>query len=716
MLVVFLVFSATVLVFESFTNYSLLFKQVDQQDAQNRVTDAEISNLAFGEQMSSSQTETLVSDANLGGTHSLLPISNMNFSNSMSGWVFSRDYKIVRDNGTVKNTFENILPGGTVFTMSVTNNDNGGSCVLTSTSPSCITKVTLLLDAAFTPLMLPLPPPPSASWSVTNTTNSITWTAVGLNSGIPAGAAPVLFNWTAIAPSVPRSYYQTATVTWTTTTSTGIPINDEGSASFVTNVVTGGPGETTQPQKCSPPNVWNICAEPLSVIPGGVAGGFDPVSNAVGSESGPGSVYLDFEPTYNGQTLTNGQQLTAVMNFTSAFTVDAGQAAALQAGAADAVNFGYSLDQVISPPNPLILIDVYLVQLNPATGAVEDAIQVPNTSPVVPTAVNDFNSSGWITCGPNSVACPEPYFNPVTLAAQQDKPVWSWASSTLYELEVSVTASMPGATPPSSNYPSSLLMHFDDIGLTLHDNAAAFYVDDASASQSCVNPSPPPATVSCGVQQLDFPLPIDPSQVQSIQLTTNLDTSASSNESVTGYVFLGDVSRGTTTPVWVEVGQLEFSSSATLTFNIPAATASNFIDQSGNICGNPGSSGLCVRVYAISDGSPQTAFQLTATASAAVQTYQQNVVTMNALNNSTFPVAFTTVYVSGPDGVSNYYLTSACSAVPGLAPSPPPSPCYVNQGQTLSLQLPFAWRIDQTYMATIVTNKGLSFSESFVSP
>jgi hypothetical protein len=446
------------------------------------------------------------------------------------------------------------------------------------------------------------------------------------------------------------------------------------------------------------------------VIPGGAVAGYDPISSGVGSESGPGSVYLNFEPTYNGAALVAGQELTAIMNLTSAFTIDAGQAAALATAgpSVDALNFGFSLDQVIAPPNPLILMQQYLVQLNPVTGGIMDIIQIPNTTPVVPTQVNNFNASGWITCGPNSTNCPsdvthtEPSFNPSTLDLAQNGHAWNWAASTLYELEISVAISMPGASPPSIDYPSSVLMHFDDIGLSLQDLPTAFYADNAAAPL-----------------QIRIVPPVDPSQVQSLELTTNVALSTTQAEKVTAYVYVQDVSVGPGNPVWVEVGQLELSSSATIAVNIPAASASNFLDNTGTICGVPG---ICVRVFAISDGT--TSFQtLTVSASAVIQTYQQNVASLVVLNNSTFPVGFTNVYISGPDGVSNYLLVPnttgpyyCSSSPPAPTPAQTPSPCYVNQGQQLILQLPFVWRTGQTYTATIVTNKGLTFSETLVSP
>jgi hypothetical protein len=81
----------------------------------------------------------------------------------------------------------------------------------------------------------------------------------------------------------------------------------------------------------------------VGVVPGGAFGGYDPISNQIGSESGPGSAYLAFQPTFNGTAITGDQQLTAVMNYTTAFYLDGATAGALSTGAVDTLNFGYSL-------------------------------------------------------------------------------------------------------------------------------------------------------------------------------------------------------------------------------------------------------------------------------------------------------------------------------------------------------------------------------------
>jgi hypothetical protein len=732
-LVVFLVFSSTILVFESFSGYSLLFKQANQQDAQNKATSVAVSALAFGGTLPTPpQTEALDAMPNSAiPARTLLPISNMNFTGGMSGWVFSRSYKIVRDNGYVTNAYLDVLPGDTVFLLSVTNADTVGVCAPAPTS--CITVVSLLVDPGFTLNPLAEQPPSPGSWTTSVSGNIITWTTAAATGILPG--ATVTFSWAALVPPFKGTYFHTTTLTWLTTFH-GAPLADEGSVTVTTNVVTGGPGGVSIPTLCPPGSAFiNICAEPAGVVPGGIIGGYDG-SSAVGSESGSGSLYLDFQPTYNGTTLVSGQQLSALMNFSSVFTIDSGQAAALATGASDALNFGYSLDQSTAPPEPLIVMNEYLIQLT-NTGTAYDTIQLAasaaNPSPVsvIPTQVNDFGPSGWITCSPTSTICPTPDFDAAYSALHQSAAhPWAWTAGE-YELVISVTASLTGSTPPSSNYPSSLLMHFDDIGLALEDTNSApatYFVDNAAAGQTCVNTIPPyvPPTVPCGVLQIPFTTL--PSELQSIQLTTSLALNPGASQNVTAYVFVGDTSRSTALPVWVEVGQLEFSSSATITASIPAASASRYIDTSAlpNACGVIG---FCVRIYAISDGSTlggsYNFLTLTATATVAAQTFVYNQVTLSLLNNSTFPVGFTNVYLSGPDGVSNYLLVPSanpitapyyCTSSPPTAAPAQPSVCYVNQGQQLVLQLPFTWATDQSYTATVVTNKGLTFTSTFIAP
>src|SRR5208283_5763647 len=80
-LVVFLVFTSTVLIFENFTGYASTFKQVNQGDVQNKNTVLSIQDLAFGGVTTSPADETLKAVGNA-ANRPLLPVQNMNFTNS----------------------------------------------------------------------------------------------------------------------------------------------------------------------------------------------------------------------------------------------------------------------------------------------------------------------------------------------------------------------------------------------------------------------------------------------------------------------------------------------------------------------------------------------------------------------------------------------------------------------------------------------------------
>ncbi len=88
-----------------------------------------------------------------------------------------------------------------------------------------------------------------------------------------------------------------------------------------------------------------IVAEPVSTVAGGATGGYDATSNDLGSESGPGSIFLDYQPTFNGNPITAPNQLTATMNFTTYFTLNA---ATTLAASCCTLSYGYSIDKDVS--------------------------------------------------------------------------------------------------------------------------------------------------------------------------------------------------------------------------------------------------------------------------------------------------------------------------------------------------------------------------------
>ncbi len=698
-LVVFLVFSSTVLVFQAFSGYANQFKQVNAQDVQNKDTSVTLQNLVFGGVIPPASGVMAINPTVANSVNKpLLPVTNMNLSSSMTGWTFSKEYKIVRDDGLITNTFQDVLPSVTVFTLGISNTDPGPPA-----PASTIIQVSLQVDSRFTLAGTQIPP--NGNWVVGIVGNAITWTATPPAAGIPnTGANSLNFTWTAIAPSVPNTYFQTVTLTWATTFHL-VPIVDSGTAPVTTTVVTSGPGGSS---------VSQIVAQPPSAVPGGVTGGYDPISTGIGSESGPGSMYLDFQPTYNGTVLTNNQQLTAQMNYTTAFNIDPTTAAVISSGACCSLSYGYSLDQLRAPPSPLVITNVYLAKLT----AAYTVGQILTLDTAVPSQVNGGNSTGWIMR--TATTNPALNFSP---------PAGFWTvgcplQGCNYELIVSITASMPATNPPSNQYPSTMMMHFDDIGLALGESGTSYYADNG------VSPIQIPACVivtagqPCGSG--GNPPPVDPSQVQSIHLAADLAQAPGSTGEVTAYVFIGDVSRESvppTQPVWVEVGQVNFVSSVTFNAVIPASSSSVYIDQRappGQQCSN-----VCVRVYAIwpnpiGVGPPPV---ISANVSLTLQTWQQSSGVIRLTNNGTSTVHVVSALISGPTGI--YVYDQSQLDLGYVNPVVGALGYWVNPGQTLQIPLPqtnapandqFNWLTDQSYEVTVVTSQGLIISGTYVSP
>jgi hypothetical protein len=736
-LVVFLVFTSTVLIFENFTNYAGTFKQVNQGDLQNKNTVVAVQDLAFGGLTTVPADETLkaVPNANY---RPYLPIQNMNFTDSMDGWTFSRGYELSLHNGQVTNYPKNVLPGLDVFTMFISNLDVPASYPF----GTVITQVSLVVNSAWKVPVVPQVAP--AGWTVSTLADTITWTATnispscttGINSNAAPPSNPLQFSWSAVPPPVSGTYKHDITLTWETLTAvagTCTPARDRGTATITTNVVPSNQGGIDTEQ---------IAAEPPSTVPGGSFGGLDAVSSNIGSESGPDSVYLSFQPTFNGDPITTTlqgttvvpEQLTAQMNFTTYFALDSPFVPETQPvhelNCADVpvdcpvLSFGYSLDHAVSGEPPLIFIDAYLI--NVGTGQYK---RIVNS-----TAVN-LNNNGWFmndtafSLGTNTLesaaginGCP---------LASPCLPVGQ------YELALTVTATMFGANPPSADYPPSLLMHFDDIGLGFKEAATSYCVDTAATgAQPCAEilPACPAAPESCGL--FADVAPVTPSQIQSLRFDSQLSISSPGAE-VTAYAYLENVQASPTGASWVELGQVTFTSSANIDVAVPASSASSYLDEFGGLCSNnlmkdPAGS-MCIRIYAISDTDFGT---LRMNNSMIVQTWQPQQSSVLVLNNSTSPIHIVSVYVSGANGV--YGNTTATGPATCLHPLDCGSltisggGLWVGAGQSASIQLGmavnnecvtaptslkcFTWTTGQTYVVTVTTDKGLVFTGTFVSP
>lgn len=694
-LVVFLVFSSTVLIFETFTNYATTFKQVNQQDLQNKATSLAISQVAFGGVVATSESVTVPTV--LGGLTAPLfkPVQNMNFTSSMEGWTFSRGYDLSLHTGTLYNSPENVLPGLDIYSLTVANNDS-----LTPPAPPGVTSYIVQVEISVNPNFLApesLQLAPNANWASPTCTlvpgtydcSSISW-STSCTNGIfssPVGNTQT-FDWPAVAPSVTGSYVQTVTVTWEDFVSGGCsPVKASGLAPITINVVTTSPGGRS---------VAKITPVALGTVPGGAFGGYDPTSANIGSDSGPGSLYMTYGPSLSGQPLTSGKQLTAEMNFTTDFNLNATLSLAAESHCATApvgcpsLSLGYSLDNLISNSSQ-ILLSAYLTDLSAAGQPVKNIINS--------TVVNELNGqnvsqTGW--------QMKDYHFG---LVGSKLESVTNELPAGLYALTISLTVTLFGATPPSTDYPASMLMHFDDVGLSLPEAPAVSYCADTAASgaQPCAVVCSPAA--SCPIYLIAQGS--EPEQVQSLRLSAQI-SAVNPDSQTTAYAYIEDIGASASAATWVELGQVTFNSSATISAVIPASTAPNYMDEVGTVCQShlPGEFSLCLRIYAVQSGNPSP---LNVVLSLGIQTWQQTVSTIYVGNNGTAPIHVVSLYVSGP-GV--LYSDTAVNT-------------WVSQGETLpfligaqagSLLPTFVWSTGQTYVVTLVTDKGLEITGTYVSP
>ncbi|MDG6925925.1 MAG: hypothetical protein JRN09_05180 [Nitrososphaerota archaeon] len=696
-LVVFLVFSSTVLIFEQFTNYAVTFKQVGQQDQANKATSLGFSGFSFGGNMTHSTNETIQA-APATGVSSLAPIQNMNFTNSMSGWTFSRAYELSLHTGEVTNYPKNVLPGLEVYTLTVYNNDPTSGPLA---EPSYITGVQISVSPSFVvPASLQESP---TGWDTANpgglpivTGTTITWTANSCSGGIP-NTASLVFDWTAVAPPTTGSYFHTVTITWQANPCT--PIKQQGLTPIQTSVVTSSPG-----------GVDKAFIEPVpsGTIPGGAFGGYDGTST-VGSDSGPGSLYITYAPSINGQPLTSGKQLTAKLNFTSDFTL--GSALLLSPGCCT-LSLGYALDNLVSNSSQ-VLLSAYLTDLS----APSQVKEILNNTIVNELNGQNVSKTGWQM---NNVHFSVSDKNIESVPGQLD--------AGLYELTLTVTATLFGANAPSADYPAAMLMHFDDVGLALQESgtgSASFCADTASVApapcaSSCTSDTalgtvavPCELSLSAGIPKTGG---VEPQQVQSMKVDVQVSALVP-GVMTTAYAYIEDIGASSSAPSWVELGQVSFASSATISATIPASSAPQYLSEATDACyprppTGPavGAGSVCLRVYEIQQPkAPDVSTPVDINASLSVQTWQPDEGVVYLLNNGTAPVHLVSIDVKGPsDTYSNFDLSSWVS--PGQTDA-------LLLGQQSSSALPsFIWGTGQTYVVTVVTDKGITLTGTFVSP
>ena len=169
---------------------------------------------------------------------------------------------------------------------------------------------------------------------------------------------------------------------------------------------------------------------------------------------------MDYQPSFNGNPITTPNQLTAVMNYTTYFTLDS---ALTPSSACCTLSYGFSLDKDVS--SSIVSLGAYLTLVQ---------AQVPTCAPQNPIELLAENPSllgtGW--------QMTDITFNPAALEAVGG-PYNGQLCAGVYELVLSVDGSMIGPASQSAVYPATLQMHFDDIGLALQEPNTAYFTDNS---------------------------------------------------------------------------------------------------------------------------------------------------------------------------------------------------------------------------------------------
>jgi hypothetical protein len=631
--------------------------------------------------------------------HPLLPITNMNFTDSMAGWTTSHTYKLVTDAATVQQTprfitYNETYPSSTstpcttasgsnvcTFQLQVTNNNALGSQYQ-------IAQVSLLADQNWG---VPTPQPVTANWGATDIAtsapsvvgNNITWVS-SLPLDILAGGNQV-FTWKASVPNTDGTFYDTVIVSWVKLNA--IPFTDQAIAtvnSTITQIEVSNSGVLGTSTAVINPAAAGTASS-------GLTSGYEANPLRTTLPSGPGSLFVSFQPSANSVPLTDGQQLTAVTNFTTTFTLDTTTAQGIVTAGCCTLSWLSSLNDISSVRNSLVVYQAYLIS-PPVAGhpkGISDILPIGGTSCgaspssydyLNPTALNDLGPTGWL----NGQVC----FNPSTVSA-----AWlnasKWYEGT-YTLTIVVTTTMPGAFPQTAGYPPSLSVNLDNIGLAFKQAVTTYY----------------------GQSTFAIPTGLNYNQVQGVEVGINATGSnevcaagTCKNENTTIYAYVTDNSRFVYNPTfWVQIGSASFVNSATIDSVSGLPDAAYYINSTAHTQGGkPETGDLVVRVNATS--SIATApYSVNLQIFAVIQTFNQTRLVVELQNQSPTPIRLDSMVIDGG---------GAALSVPFSQVSPL---FYFSPGEKIVLPERFVWIPGQIYTVTVTTSTGLTFSRSFMAP
>jgi hypothetical protein len=497
--------------------------------------------------------------------------------------------------------------------------------------------------------------------------NNITWVS-SLPFDIGSFGGSQTFQWSANVPQSYGTFYHTVVVSWLR--NNVHPFLDTAIATVNTTVTqsevsrTGTFGTSTA----------LINSAKSGTSSSGLTAGYDTNALQTSSESGPGSMYVDYKPSFSSVPIADGQQLTGTVDFTTSFSLDSATASGLAATTCCTLSWASSLDSVSTPRNSLVMYQVYLT--NPSgiamalpVGGTSCGVSPNSQDYVNPTAFNDFQPSGWVF----SHVC----FNPGTSLPAWLKTSTSWYPG-IYTLTIAVTMTVPGAFVQNAGYPPEVSIHLDDIGLALK----------------------PLTTTSYGSATFQIPTGLNVNQVQGLELGVNA-TGASQNTTV--YAYVADNSRTIyNAPLWVQVGSASFSNGGTIDSVNPLPNAAYYVNTTKHVqSGQPEIGDVVVKVNAISSVPSALRYTVKLSVYAVIQTINQSRAVVELTNLSNAPIKLLSMVITGPDAA----LSSSF-----------PSNFYFGPGQKTDLQVNLAWTPGQVYTVTVTTSSGLTFSRSFAAP
>jgi hypothetical protein len=689
----------------------------------------------------------------------LLPITNMNFTGSMEGWTTSHAYNVVTDTATVQISPQDInLTGSSAasvpFTLTVINDNPVASHYQ-------IAKVSLLVDQEWA---VPTPQPVTGNWGATSIAtsvptvvgNNVTWVSVGLiglggDGNVACNAFNCQnFNVIATIPQAYGTFYDTVVVSWLNTNA--LPYTDTGIAT-VNSTITGIGAAQSGTLGTS---TAQINPAPAGTAPSGLTAGYDSNALSTTSLSGPGSMYLDFKPSANSVPLTDGQQLAATANFTTAFSLDYKTVNNIVTAGCCTLTWESSLDSVNAQRNSLILYQAYLTSppIPISTGTTTGG-----TSPtVLQDTAGGWAAGAWVgdyllyTAGPamgqsakitanSATSITTAAFNPAPTVAGGDAFIITIHPKGLtYELPVGGTSC--GASPnpddyvnpttgnefgptgwveghvcfnPSTGNPAWLngsIWYTGKYTLTIavtmtvpgalpqtagYPPQVSIHLDDVGLAFKQT------ATTYYGKTTFQIPTGLNYNQIQGMEVGINA-TGATQNTTI--YAYVTDNSRFVYNPTdWIQIGSASFVNAGVIDSVSGLPNAAFYVNTTSHVQGvQPEVGDLVVRVNATSSvplKAPAISYTVQLSVYAVIQTFNQTRIVVELQNQSPTSIRLLSMVITGPGAA----LTSNFA-----------TNFYFSPGQKLVLPETFTWIPGQTYTVTVTTSNGLTFSRSFAAP